>query len=235
MNFLAAHECTVDYRQFRSPGAIHARPLSAVGCRSTARNRATRINGNPEAALDVSDSLFSARHRIRAAGCFATRAISASSRSASRPRSTAQTRNRGLLGRSSLAAGYALILAPCSSIHTFFMQFAIDVVFVDRDGLVLRARPAVRPWRIAGSPSARLPLSSSHEGVLAAIRHSGWRSAASSPPNSTPHGDQVLVLTRLRTRLCEALYARNSSLRACLHRFRRLGTAVARTHTVSLF
>ena len=29
MNFLAAHECTVDYRQFRLPGAIHARPLSA--------------------------------------------------------------------------------------------------------------------------------------------------------------------------------------------------------------
>jgi uncharacterized protein len=58
------------------------------------------------------------------------------------------SRNRGLLGRSGLAEGSALILAPCSSIHTFFMQFAIDVVFVDRDGHVLRARRALGPWRI---------------------------------------------------------------------------------------
>ena len=59
-----------------------------------------------------------------------------------------KTRNRGLLGRSSLAADSALILAPCSSIHTFFMKFAIDVAFVDRNGLILRARSSVRPWRV---------------------------------------------------------------------------------------
>ena len=58
------------------------------------------------------------------------------------------TRNRGLLGRSGLADGHALILAPCSSIHTFFMQFAIDVAFVDRDGVVLRARKVLGPWRL---------------------------------------------------------------------------------------
>jgi hypothetical protein len=58
------------------------------------------------------------------------------------------TRNRGLLGRSGLADDHALILAPCSSIHTFFMQFAIDVAFVDRDGVVLRIRKALRPWRL---------------------------------------------------------------------------------------
>ena len=58
------------------------------------------------------------------------------------------TRNRGLLGRSSLADDQALILAPCSSIHTFFMQFAIDVAFVDREGRVLRVRKALGPWRL---------------------------------------------------------------------------------------
>jgi uncharacterized protein len=58
------------------------------------------------------------------------------------------TRNRGLLGRSGLADDRALILAPCSSIHTFFMQFAIDVAFVDRDGVVLRIRKALGPWRL---------------------------------------------------------------------------------------
>ena len=58
------------------------------------------------------------------------------------------TRNRGLLGRSGLADDQALILAPCSSIHTFFMQFAIDVAFMDRDGVVLRVRQALGPWRV---------------------------------------------------------------------------------------
>ena len=59
-----------------------------------------------------------------------------------------KTRNQGLLGRSSLSPDSALILAPCNSIHTFFMKFPIDVVFVDRDGTILRARSAVRPWRL---------------------------------------------------------------------------------------
>ena len=59
-----------------------------------------------------------------------------------------KARNRGLLGRSSLADDAALILAPCNSIHTFFMRFAIDVVFVDRDGYVRRARQSLGPWRI---------------------------------------------------------------------------------------
>ena len=57
------------------------------------------------------------------------------------------SRNRGLLGRSSLSDS-ALILAPCGSIHTFFMRFAIDVAFVDRSGHVLRARRALGPWRL---------------------------------------------------------------------------------------
>jgi uncharacterized membrane protein (UPF0127 family) len=58
------------------------------------------------------------------------------------------TRNRGLLGRLGLADDHALILAPCSSIHTFFMQFAIDVAFVDREGGILRVRRALGPWRL---------------------------------------------------------------------------------------
>ena len=58
-------------------------------------------------------------------------------------------RNRGLLGRDGLAEGHALILAPCNSIHTFFMRFAIDVAFVDRDGKVLRTKTSVPPWRLA--------------------------------------------------------------------------------------
>ena len=59
-----------------------------------------------------------------------------------------QSRRRGLLGRASWPAGYGLVLAPCSSIHTAFMRFPIDAVFVHRDGRVAKVARAVPPWRI---------------------------------------------------------------------------------------
>ena len=62
---------------------------------------------------------------------------------------TSDTRRRGLLGRDGLAAGHALLIAPCSSIHTWFMRFPIDVIFVRRDGLVLKTRAAIPAWRMA--------------------------------------------------------------------------------------
>jgi uncharacterized membrane protein (UPF0127 family) len=59
-----------------------------------------------------------------------------------------RTRRRGLLRRQGLDAGAALVIAPCNSIHTFFMKFAIDVVFVTRDGRVAKLCTALPPWRI---------------------------------------------------------------------------------------
>ena len=59
------------------------------------------------------------------------------------------TRRRGLLKHASLPAGCAMIIAPTSAIHTFFMRFAIDVAFVAKDGLVVKAYPALAAWRIA--------------------------------------------------------------------------------------
>ncbi len=64
------------------------------------------------------------------------------------------TRMRGLLGRSQLGAGEGLLLKPASSVHTFFMRFPIDVVFIDREGRVTRVVRALRPWRVAGSRRA---------------------------------------------------------------------------------
>ena len=61
------------------------------------------------------------------------------------------TRNKGLLGRDALDPRSAMIIAPCSAEHTCFMRFAIDVVFVARDGRVIKMRPAVAPWRIAAA------------------------------------------------------------------------------------
>lgn len=62
--------------------------------------------------------------------------------------SDSKSRNRGLLGRSGIAAGSVMIIAPCNAIHTFFMRFTIDLVFVDRQGIVLKLYRSVRPWRI---------------------------------------------------------------------------------------
>lgn len=59
-------------------------------------------------------------------------------------------RRRGLLGRDGLATS-ALVIAPCNLVHTFFMRFAIDTVFVDRDGIVLRVQHGVRPNRVSGA------------------------------------------------------------------------------------
>jgi hypothetical protein len=51
------------------------------------------------------------------------------------------TRRRGLLGRAAMNPASAMVLSPCWMVHTAFMQFAIDVVFVDRDGRVVRVAP----------------------------------------------------------------------------------------------
>jgi len=62
---------------------------------------------------------------------------------------TRRRRRRGLLGRTSLEASSALILLPCFSIHTAFMRFPIDAIFVDKDGMVVRVVPDMRAWRAA--------------------------------------------------------------------------------------
>ncbi len=58
------------------------------------------------------------------------------------------SRARGLMFRTSLAPDSGMLIDPCSSIHMFFMRFAIDVLYVDRDDRVVRAQRAIKPWRI---------------------------------------------------------------------------------------
>lgn len=64
---------------------------------------------------------------------------------------TRKARRRGLLGRDGLAAGAALLLAPCFAVHTAFMRFPIDVVFLDAAGNVLRVVTNMGPWRMASA------------------------------------------------------------------------------------
>jgi len=68
---------------------------------------------------------------------------------------TRAARRRGLLGRRSLGANEGLLLTPCIAVHTAFMRFPIDVVFIDRNGRVVRIVSNVRPWRMTGSLRAR--------------------------------------------------------------------------------
>ena len=64
-------------------------------------------------------------------------------------------RMRGLLGRSGLPEGEGILLRPAGSIHTFFMRFAIDAVFLDRDLVVLGIEPSLGPWRTASRRGAK--------------------------------------------------------------------------------
>jgi uncharacterized membrane protein (UPF0127 family) len=68
------------------------------------------------------------------------------------------TRMRGLLGRRELPAEEGVLLRPAGSIHTLFMRFAIDVVFLDREGRVLKVAEAVAPWRFAAARGTRSVL-----------------------------------------------------------------------------
>ena len=62
---------------------------------------------------------------------------------------TRQTRKKGLLGRDGMKPFSALVLAPCAAVHTMFMRFAIDVIFVDGQGRAVRVVSALAPWRAA--------------------------------------------------------------------------------------
>jgi uncharacterized membrane protein (UPF0127 family) len=61
------------------------------------------------------------------------------------------SRFRGLQLRRRLPPGSGLLLVPCASVHTFFMRFAIDVLQLNRRGVVLAIKRAVRPWRIVSA------------------------------------------------------------------------------------
>lgn len=55
----------------------------------------------------------------------------------------------GLWGRKQLLEGEGLLLVPCRAVHTCFMQFEIDLVFLDRYGRVVHMVPRLRPFRCA--------------------------------------------------------------------------------------
>ena len=88
-------------------------------------------------------------------------------------------RMRGLLGRPSLGTSRAMYLNPCSCIHTFFMKFTIDLVFLDRDMKVEKIVTKIPPGRvISGGMKARSVLE----------MESGW-----FPEGDLKVGDEVFM------------------------------------------
>jgi uncharacterized membrane protein (UPF0127 family) len=67
---------------------------------------------------------------------------------------TSEKRRTGLLKHTGLGPGEGLWIKPCESVHTFFMKFAIDLVYIDKKQKVRKARKAVPPWRLSACLSA---------------------------------------------------------------------------------
>lgn len=62
---------------------------------------------------------------------------------------TGAQRSKGLLGRTGLAPGEALWIVPCEAVHTFFMKFSLDLVYLDRRRRIVKIKRNVAPWRLS--------------------------------------------------------------------------------------
>ena len=67
---------------------------------------------------------------------------------------TSEKRRTGLLKHDRLAPGQGLWIVPCESVHSFFMKFAIDLVYLDRNRKVRKVRHRMVPWRLSACLTA---------------------------------------------------------------------------------
>ena len=67
---------------------------------------------------------------------------------------TSAKRRTGLLKHARLNPGEGLWIVPCESVHTFFMKFPIDLVYVDKRRKVRKVRSRVPAWRLSACLSA---------------------------------------------------------------------------------
>jgi uncharacterized protein len=90
----------------------------------------------------------------------------------------------GLMGtsRSAFQSGAGLWINPCHGVHTMFMTYAIDVVYLDRDHRVIRIEDAVRPWRLT-------PVIVESATVIELPAHTAWETG-------TTIGDQLEIRVR---------------------------------------
>jgi uncharacterized membrane protein (UPF0127 family) len=89
---------------------------------------------------------------------------------------TSAKRRTGLLKHQRLEPGEGLWISPCESVHTFFMKFAIDLVYLDKQKKVRKVRHSVPPWRLSACLAAHSVLE---------------LPAGSVAPTGTARGDQL--------------------------------------------
>ena len=102
----------------------------------------------------------------------------------------AWSRMVGLLGRRSLAGDEGLLLTPCTSIHTFFMRFPIDILYLNREHAVVKVAKDLRPFRVSAClrgahsilelPTGAVEASGTQVGDRLALASDG----SGSPPGS---------------------------------------------------
>ena len=76
------------------------------------------------------------------------------------------TRMKGLLGRKSFAKGEALHIIPCTGIHSFFMKFKFDVVFINKKNEVVYLIENMPAWRVSEICFSAYSVVELNEGVI---------------------------------------------------------------------
>lgn len=138
------HACRSVPAPFLRPFSSHRSARVTIGVMG--RYRVDNMNGTPGTLVDGTGR--------RLSRCYsATGAVA---------------RMVGLLGTPDLRVDEALHIDRCRSVHTFGMRIAIDVVFLDRDGVVVRVVRGLRPGRVAAARRTRSVVET-REGVLSDI------------------------------------------------------------------
>jgi uncharacterized membrane protein (UPF0127 family) len=106
---------------------------------------------------------------------------------------TGAKRNKGLLGRNALGPGEGLWIIPCESVHTFFMQFTIDLVYLDRKHRIRKVKSDVRPWRMSACLSAHSILELPQGTIRASGSRKGDTIEFSSARETDDRADKVIV------------------------------------------
>ncbi|MFN0110068.1 MAG: DUF192 domain-containing protein [Blastocatellia bacterium] len=106
------------------------------------------------------------------------------------------TRLRGLIARSRLAPAQALWLRPCNGVHTWWMHYSIDVIFLDRDLRIVKLVENMRPFRLtAPHREARSVLEMAAHSISRAQLKIGdqlelVRETTKSTPQATPKANR---------------------------------------------
>jgi uncharacterized protein len=95
-------------------------------------------------------------------------------------------RLKGLLGRRSLPPGEGMLITPAPAVHTWFMRFPIDVVFLDRESRVVGVAAELKPWRWARGGRARAAMElAAGEAARRGVR-TGQRLTVNTGPDGSP-------------------------------------------------